>query len=126
MAEHSNADALSRVPLSDVSSEPVDNPPELVLLMEHLAAVTEKQIKLWTRRDAILSQVLHFVQHKQLDTALTLYATKSIKLSVFQWLCTVGKQGNSSPQGRSAVLQQLHEGHLGMCRMKALARIYVW
>ena len=30
------------------------------------------------------------------------------------------------PQGRQAVLQELHEGHLGMTKMKALARMYVW
>ena len=30
------------------------------------------------------------------------------------------------PQGRNAVLQQLHEGHPGMTRMKSLARMYVW
>ena len=30
------------------------------------------------------------------------------------------------PQGRKAVLQELHEGHPGMCKMKGLARMYVW
>ena len=29
-------------------------------------------------------------------------------------------------QGRQAVLQELHEGHPGMTRTKALARMYVW
>ena len=29
-------------------------------------------------------------------------------------------------RGRNAVLQQLHEGHPGMTRMKSLARMYVW
>ena len=28
-------------------------------------------------------------------------------------------------QGRQAILQELHEGHPGMTRMKALARMYV-
>ena len=30
------------------------------------------------------------------------------------------------PQGRKAVLQELHDGHPGMTRMKALARMFVW
>ena len=30
------------------------------------------------------------------------------------------------PQGRQAVLQELHEGHPGITRMKGLARMYVW
>ena len=29
-------------------------------------------------------------------------------------------------RGRDAVLQELHEGHPGMSKMKALARMYVW
>ena len=29
------------------------------------------------------------------------------------------------PQGRQAVLQELHEGHLGITKMKALARMHV-
>ena len=30
------------------------------------------------------------------------------------------------PPGRTAVLQELHEGHPGISKMKALARMYVW
>ena len=30
------------------------------------------------------------------------------------------------PQGRKAVLLELHEGHPGMTRMKSLSRMYVW
>ena len=29
-------------------------------------------------------------------------------------------------RGRRAVLEELHAGHPGMCRMKSLARMYVW
>ncbi len=29
-------------------------------------------------------------------------------------------------KGRDAVLQELHDGHPGMSRMKSLARMYVW
>ena len=30
------------------------------------------------------------------------------------------------PQGQSTMLQELHEGHPGMTKMKALARMYIW
>ena len=30
------------------------------------------------------------------------------------------------PQGRTAILQELHEGHLGMTKTKSLTRMYVW
>ena len=49
---HGNADALSRLPRSE-ELPPNEEPPELVLLMEHLAdsPVTARQIQSWTRRD---------------------------------------------------------------------------
>ena len=47
-AQHSNADALSRLPLPEASSE-VPTPAELVLLIKHLEEmiITAKQIKSW-------------------------------------------------------------------------------
>ena len=38
----------------------------------------------------------------------------------------MGFSCGSSTQGRQLVLQELHDGHLGMTRMKGLARMYVW
>ena len=59
---HSNADTLSRLPLPTVPAE-VPTPPELVLLMEHLAdsPVTADQIRSWTKRDPTLASVLQYV-----------------------------------------------------------------
>ena len=56
--EHGNADALSRVPLREIPAQ-TKTPPELVLLMEHLAnsLITAKQIQVWTRRDLTLSTI---------------------------------------------------------------------
>ena len=60
--DHANADALSRLPLTELPAS-VPQPPELILLMEHIAScpITAKQISNWTKRDAILSRVLHFI-----------------------------------------------------------------
>ena len=38
----------------------------------------------------------------------------------------MGIKSGGPVQGREAVLQELHEGHPGMTKMKALARMYVW
>jgi len=59
--DHSNTDALSRVPLREVPAQ-TETPAELVLLMEH-SLVTAKQIQIWTRRDPTLSTVLHYLQY---------------------------------------------------------------
>ena len=128
--EHGNADALSRVPLRDTPAQ-TDTPTELVLLMEHLAdsPVTAKQIRTWTRRDPTLSTVLHYLQYgwpNKVPTNLSSYSSKSTELSVHEGCILWGNRVVIPPQGRNAVLQELHEGHPGMCKMKGLARMYVW
>ena len=60
--QHANADSLSRLPLPDIPSQ-VPLPGETVLLMEklHTSPVTAAQIRSWTDRDPILSQVRHML-----------------------------------------------------------------
>ncbi len=60
---HSNADALSRLPLPDMAQS-VPLPAETVLMLDQLRdmPVTTDQIRRWTHRDPTLSRVLQFVQ----------------------------------------------------------------
>lgn len=127
---HSNADALSRLPLPVVQTES-KTPPELVLLLEHLeeSPVTAQHIRVWTRRDQELSRVLQFIERgwpSNVAKSLSAYSAKRNELSVYQGCVMWGTRVVIPPPGRSAVLQQLHEGHPGMTRMKSLARMYVW
>ena len=58
---HSNADALSRLPMPDAPDiTPV--PPEIVLMLEKIdsSPITVSQIRTWTRRDSVLAQVCHY------------------------------------------------------------------
>ena len=61
--EHANADALSRLPLTDTTPES-KTPPELVLLIDHLndSPVSAEQIKKATRQDPILATALQYIQ----------------------------------------------------------------
>ena len=127
---HQNADALSRLPLPHLQTES-KTPPELVLLMNHLdeSPVTAQHIRAWTRRDTVLSKVLHYVQRgwpSDCDKSLAMYSSKRSELSVSQGCVMWGLRVVIPPRGRTAVLQQLHEGHPGMTKMKVLARMYVW
>ena len=58
--QHENADATSRLSLPEKSLE-TPLPAELVLLIEHLeeSPVTATQIRMWTRRDPLLSRYLN-------------------------------------------------------------------
>ena len=60
---HTNADALSRLPLAKTMREtPV--PAELILTLEQVQdmAVTDQQIKTWTIQDPLLNKVVHHIQ----------------------------------------------------------------
>ena len=125
-----NADALSRLPLSNAPAE-VLMEPELVLLLQHLgeSPITVNDICKWTKRDPLLTQVLQFVEqgwpHK-CDSSLSPFSSCSTELSVLDGCILWGSRVVVPPQGQQAVLQELHTAHPGMTRMTALARMYVW
>jgi len=131
-AQHANADGFSRLPQPVVSSEP-QMPPESVLLLNYLetsAPVTATQIKSWTARDPVLSHVLKYVlsgwpNHVD-NPELVPYVRRQSELSVQDGCILWGARVIVPPQGRDAILSELHEGHQGMARMKALARSYAW
>ncbi len=127
---HANADALSMLPLP-VMPTTTEVEPEMVLLMEHLAdsPVTAQDIRTWTRRDPKLSRVLQFLQQgwpSQGDPELVSYSDKRLELSTYEGCIMWGARIVVPEPGREAVLCELHEGHPGITRMKALARMYVW
>ena len=41
-------------------------------------------------------------------------------------MCVVGTRVVVPPAGRTRVVEELHEGHPGVSRMKSLARSFVW
>ena len=127
---HANADALSRLPLP-VEPAQTETPPELVLLAEHLAdsPVTADDIRVWTGRDPKLSRVMQHIQQgwpTNGDSDLGSYSAKRTELSTYEGCILWGTRVIIPEPGREAVIQELHEGHPGMTRMKALARMYVW
>ena len=127
---HDNADVLSRLPLPEEPTKTVLEP-ELVLLAEHLAdsPVTANDIQTWTRRDPKLARVLQYLQQgwpNGGDPELETYSSRCLELSTYEGCIMWGTRIVIPEPGREAVLQELHEGHPAITRMKALARMYVW
>jgi len=84
--QHTNADALSRLPLPEVPPQ-TTIPAELVLMVDQLqdAPITATQIVAWTRRDPLMARVLRYVLQgwpNQQDDDLKLYWSKRMELSV--------------------------------------------
>ena len=77
----------------------------------------------------LLSQILHFVQSgwpKHVESSLHPYFHRRLELSVLDGSLLWGNRVVVPPQGQKFVLYELHDAHLGITKMKALSRSYVW
>nr|XP_055051722.1 uncharacterized protein K02A2.6-like [Misgurnus anguillicaudatus] len=125
---HSNADALSRLPLPQQSFE--EEQEERVLMMENVALISSVEMSRWTGRDPVMSRVAQFIQHgwppQVQDSVFQPYVVRKTELSVQDGCVLWGSRVVVPPPGRDVLLQQLHHRHIGIIRMKALARSYFW
>ena len=126
-----NADCLSRLPRPVTASDP-GPPADLEHLIHHLSStcITAAHIKQWTNTDPILSQVKRFLMtewpDKLPEKQLTPYNIRRNELSLLDGCILWGTRVVVPPPGRKQVLQELHETHPGISRMKSLARCYIW
>lgn len=91
--------------------------------------VTSKHISTWTRRDSILSQVLTFVNHgwpRRVADELKPFFNRHTELSTEMGCILWGPRVVVPTRGREQILQELHNSHPGMAKMKARARMFVW
>ena len=125
--EHANADSLSRLPLPE-STSATPQPAELIFLMDTLSntPIHASQVRQWTDRDPLLSQVRYMVLNgwKEVETEEILPYVRRKEELCPRWMSHVGVIVPSA--GRSKVLDQLHQCHPGIARMKCLSRSYVW
>ena len=128
-----NADALSRLPLPEQPEAPsILVPGDIKLLFEHLShsVVTASQIKSWTEKDPILARIHHFILHGWPDTPpsppFQPYFNHREELTAVNGCILWGARVVIPPPGRQLVITQLHSTHPGICKMKSLARSYVW
>ena len=82
-----------------------------------------------TRRDPVLSKVLHYTKQDWPTTIpndLKPYWTKRTELAVEDDCLMWGIRVIVPAKLQKLVLQELHQTHIGMVRMKMVARSYVW
>ena len=126
---HGNADALSRLPLPVTTRVEAE---ESVLLLREVEdfPLTAVQISNWTHRDPVLAHVKEYLLRRWPqdtdDPELIPYKSRKNELSVQDGGVLWGARVVIPPQGRKLVLAELHQAHPGICRMKSLARSYVW
>lgn len=127
-----NADALSRLPRPSSTVTQDQIPEDLNMLLHHLSStpIGAAHIKEWTAKDPVLSCVRRFVLNGWPDYDLGKeyqpYTSRKSELSELNGCVLWASRVIVPPPGRQLALQELHETHPGVNKMKALARSYIW
>ena len=129
--DNAHADMLSRLPVRGPESA---DPDELTIHNTNLDVmpVTAREIVSRTKRDKTLSRVLEYTLVgwpgwlKEDDQELQPYFRRRTELTLEDGCVLWGRRVIVPTCLQKNILEELHECHPGMCRMKALARSYVW
>ena len=117
-----NADAFSRLPRSITTTQDC--------LPDSSTSIGSVNIKEWTAKDPVLSCVHRFTMtgwpNRSLGKEYQPYATRKDELSVLDGCVLWASRVIVPPPGRQAVLNELHETHPGVNKMKSLARSFIW
>jgi len=134
--EHGNADALSRLPEPQQQSSPVPYHESCVNLIttQQLDAlpVTVSKIRKATTKDPLLSKVLQLVLYgwppklREQDADLKRFFNRRLELTINQGVLMWGIRVILPTSLQQQILAQLHEAHLGVVKMKAMARQHVY
>ena len=95
------------------------------------APITAEEVKKETERDPTLSRVWQFILEGwpddiETDLEFQPYQSKMSELSVEEGCILWGGRVVIPPKLRQKVLDDLHTSHVGVVRMKLLARSYIW
>lgn len=132
-SDHSNADALSRLPLP--ITEPSDDSTDACVLYSQAleeTAISAREVAKLTQQDAILGQVKNWIAegwpsylpqgHEQLRP----YFNRRTELTVSDNLVYWGHRIVLPMAVAKRMLRLLHETHPGMTSMKSMARTLFW
>ncbi|XP_051962904.1 uncharacterized protein K02A2.6-like [Xyrauchen texanus] len=130
--DHGNADALSRLPLPVQHRDRKDAVDAYLIKKMDALPVCSSDISKGTRADPILCRVKEMVSTgsfpsaKDSENVLKPYLTRKEELSLMQDCLIWGQRVIVPSNLRQRVLEDLHTGHPGVVKMKALARSYIW
>ena len=128
--KHCNADGLSRLPLQQTEKEETEMDLSEVFhaTQFELLPVTSEAVARETRRDPILPRIYESIVKGwsvRINGDKPYYERRN-ELTVHQGCILWGIRVVIPGKLQDRVLEELHDGHLGVVKMKALARSYVW
>ena len=135
--EHGNADCLSRLPQeTDPEFETFHAYEPVVNLIQerklNCLPLSADMVKKETEKDTLLSQVMLKINQgwpsssKNLPKELHPYFHRKLQLTVHNGCILLSHRVVIPSSLRQQVLTEIHEGHMGIVRMKSLARMHVW
>ena len=128
-SENANADSLSRLPLKQKAKIDVDENYIFHTYVDSLPVTAQKIAKI-VQKDPVLSRVYEYTlsgwSKECKDESLQPYWNRRDELSIEDGCLLWGRRVIVPDRFRKEILEELHFSHPGMCRMKALARGYVW
>ena len=128
------ADALSRLPLrkEETNVEIIKWTREASECNEATLAalpVTSKQISRYTLKDPVLSKVTHCVRTgwpATVEESLNNFHNKRNEITIEDGCLLWGNRVIVPDELRAKLMEELHEGHQGIVKMKSLARMHFW
>ena len=130
--DHGNADALLRLPLPPDSNDFLHIDGQLFdVSVANDLPISAKEVASASSKDEVIARAIEYTAYgwpeKCTDPQLQPYFTRRFELSLEQNCLLWGRRVVIPNQLRNRILQELNEcGHLGITRMKALARSHFW
>lgn len=132
---HGNADSLSRLPMKVVNTVVTECDDDEAINALHVnqlekLPVTQAQIRRETTHDPLMATVLQHIMNgwdeEISDSNLKAYFVRKTELIEHQGCLMWGTRVIVPPKLQARVLEELHRGHIGVVKMKAMARSYIW
>ena len=126
---HGNAVALSRLPLLDDTTRKVSETRLCNLRTIESLPVTSDEIRKATQRDPALSKVKSYLLKgwpERIPQVLKPYQSKIAELTIEDGCLLWGGRVVVPESLREIIKKELHQEHLGISKMKGLARSHVW
>ena len=128
--QRANADELSRLPLEETRDKELVDPVEIFQVSQmEVLLVSADMTGQGTQRDPILSRVMEHTKQGWpvvYENELEPFYRRKDELTIQDGCLMWGSWVLIPPKHQTQVLDELHDGHLGVVKMKALAQSYVW
>lgn len=124
--DHGNADFLSRFPVEVTEMHQIDEPTVLNLHQICMLPVSIDELADETAKDAETAPLLQKLRQADQGSLTDAEFCSLANYSLEKGCILVGTRVFVPRKFRNAILQELHIGHLGISKMKGLARGYVY